>query len=117
MIKFINNIGDYFSSNYFDEVKKETDYLESLKSFPNDDKFPRWEEIKNELNKGYKDFNPVELVNDLKKANSFDSFRRSDRKYLEKGAEHNPEPNFLPNWLQEVVSILDKKINAQNSKD
>lgn len=89
------------ANEYFKEIKQETDYLNSLNSFPNEDEFPRWEEIKYELNKGYKNFNPTILIKEITTQEDFSTF---DKKYF-------TDPNFLPNWLQKVVSVLDDKIN------
>jgi len=92
------------AENYFKAVKGVEEYLASLESFPNNvegknEDFPRWEEIKEELQNGYKDFNPVKLLNEIKNK----SFTEFDKKYF-------TDPNFLPNWLQEVVNIIDKNI-------
>ena len=85
------------AQQYFKEIKKENDYLNSLNSFPKEEDFPRWEEIKNELNNDYRDFNPVELVKAIKL----------------KDKDNLPilDPSLLTSWLKEVVSILDTKIN------
>lgn len=106
---------------YFEEIKKETEYLASLSSFPNNKEgknqdFPRWDEIKkNELKNGYKDFNLVNLVEELTNKD-FNSFKTEKKKYLDSKIGDNPNPNFLPNWLQEVVNILDKKIKPPSSE-
>ncbi len=86
------------ADEYFNEIKMETDYLNLLKSFPNED-FPNWEEIKNELGNGYKEFNPVKLVDEMINK----SFTDFDKKYFS-------DPSFLPNWLQEVVRVIDEKL-------
>jgi len=91
------------SKKYFEEIKKETEYLNSLSSFPKEEDFPRWEEIKEKLQNGYKDFNPIELVNEITNK----SFSNFDKKYY-------TDPNFLPHWLQEVVNIIDKKIKESS---
>lgn len=92
------------ASEYFNEIKKETTYLESLKSFPKDDEFPRWEEIKKELKNDYEHFKPADLVNEICTKKNFSNF---DKKYLS-------NPNFLPNWLQEVVKVIDEKLSQNN---
>lgn len=105
---------------YFQEIKNEIEYLKSLKSFPNDDEFPRWKEIKQALNnnektKSYSDFNPKSIVEMLlSEETTLDSFKRSEAKYLGKEKDSNPNPNFLPNWLQEVVKVIDDKIKESS---
>ncbi|MEM4230813.1 MAG: hypothetical protein QXF25_02975 [Candidatus Pacearchaeota archaeon] len=106
------------ADKYFEEIQKETDYLNSLKSFPKDDEFPRWNEIKQALNsksetKSYADFNPNSIAETvLNTQTTFNSFKGDEAKYLEKEKDSNPNPNFLPNWLQEVVRVIEKKLEG-----
>ena len=134
------------ADEYFKEVNKETEYLNSLSSFPKD--FPRWEEIKKELRDGYDEFDYKDLVDkfikndfnilsvntnylkvekeetkelkqlkdvvdDLRKKNEQEKFEEKKKELEEK----MKNPNFLPNWLQKVVEVIDDKIKAHNSKD
>ena len=105
------------AQKYFDEVRKElvdngkeTTYCESLKLFPNikeeevDDEIPEWNEIKEELQNCYKDFDPTEVVNQIAQNEDYSKF---NNKYFS-------DPKFLPNWLQEVVRVIDKKIGDSN---
>ena len=108
---------DEKANEYFAEIKEEKEYLNSLLSFPKEEDFPRWKEIIEELRKdktkkNYADFNPSTLVEVIKKDQSdFNSLMNNELKYLEKENNKSLNPNFLPNWLQEVVTIINKKIN------
>lgn len=105
------------AEEYFNEIKNENEYLTSLLSFGKEEDFPRWQEIIEELmkeakTKPYAEFNPISIVDELKKENqTFDSFKNNDAKYLENKNGDILNPNFLPNWLQEVVSVIDLKIS------
>jgi len=99
------------SNKYFTEINKENGYLNLLSSFSKEEDFPRWDEIKSTLSTDYKNFNPTELVSAIISAQDFNSFKLNDKQYLESKIGDNPNPNFLPNWLQEVVTIINKKIN------
>lgn len=107
------------ATEYFNNIKSETAYFESLKSFPNDDEFPQWKEIevylkKNEHTKSYADFKPNSIAEMfLKEENDFNSFKRNEANYLLKEKDGSPNPNFLPNWLQEVVKVIDNKLNTK----
>ncbi len=96
--------------------KKRVNYFDSLTSFPEENEFPRWEEIKNSLEGEYKNFTPSDLVNDILSANDYNSFKSNENKYLDSKINNKPNPTYLPNWLQEVVSILDDKINPPDVK-
>ena len=116
-IKGLSEVKDEIRTEYFEEIKRETVYLESLKSFPNTDEFPRWEEIikelvKDETKKDYGSFNPLTLVKEIEKNVTLSSFKESEAKYLEKEIDNKPNPKFLPNWLQEVVKKIDEKIKT-----
>ena len=69
--------------------------------------FRSWEEIKNELKDKYKNFNPANLTKEI----SGKAYSDFDKNYITKD-----NPTFLPNWLQEVVNILDNKINPSDDK-
>lgn len=101
---------------YFKEIQKENEYLNSLTSFPKDEDFPRWNEIIEELkkNNSYAECNPKSIAKMLLDETDFDKFRQDEKKYLEKTINDNDNPNFLPNWLQEVVKVIDAKL-MQNS--
>lgn len=105
------------AKEYYKEIREElinndneTEYCKSLKLFPKfkiddiEEDLPEWDEINGELNNGYNTFNPLDLVNEILKKHSFNDF---DKKYFS-------DPNFLPNWLQEVVKVIDEKLK-QNS--
>jgi len=106
---------DLLTANaYYLEIRKElivnnneTEYSKSLKSFPKfiedelEEELPEWDGIKQELKNGYNNFDPKDLVNEIINKDKFSDF---DKKYFS-------DPNFLPSWLQEVVTIINKKIN------
>lgn len=101
------------AKKYFNKIKKETEYLESLTSFSEEEDFPRWKEIKDELykddkTKAYAEFNPTSIAKELKKKETtFDSFKNNDSQYLENDVGNNPNPTFLPNWLKSILTKLD----------
>jgi hypothetical protein len=110
------------AEKYFEGIKKENEYLKLLKLFTNNkegknEDFPLWDEIKGSLSTEYQNFDPTVLVSAIKSTKDFSSFESNCKQYLESKIGDNPNPNFLPNWLQEVVGILDKKINVQNQPE
>jgi len=117
-IQGLSEVGDNEAKakKYFEEIKKENNCLTSLIEFPKEEDFPRWEEIKNSLEGEYKNFTPSDLVNDILSANDYNSFKSNENKYLDSKINNKPNPTYLPNWLQEVVRILDDKINPSDDK-
>jgi len=131
------------ADEYFAEVKNETEYLESLKSFPKDDDFPRWAEIRDK--NGYKEFDfkkfldaltnndfglllnstnylrveeeETEEIKKLKNEVAELEKKSNEEEYEKKKKELEEKmknPNFLPNWLQDVVGVIDEKIKESS---
>lgn len=93
------------AEEYFNEIKNENEYLTSLLSFGKEEDFPHWQEIKEKIKNGYKDFDPTILVNHVSNIKDFSAFN----------THYFSDPKFLPKWLQEVVTVLDSKIIGQTS--
>jgi len=102
---------------YYEEIRKElivnkneTEYSKSLKSFPKfnedgqEEELPEWKEIKSMLKQGYHNFDPINLVEHLTNTEDFSQFKFFFFK----------NPNFLPNWLEEVVDVIDNKIQGSS---
>lgn len=108
------------AEKYFKKVKEETKYLDSLSHFPKDEDFPRWIEIIEELKKDsrtkpYAEFKPKSIVGELiKEGSTLELFKNTN--YLASKIDDDPNHKFLPNWLQEVVNIIDKKIKESSEQ-
>jgi len=131
------------ADEYLAEVNNETEYLESLKSFPEDDDFPRWAEIRDK--NGYKEFDfkkfldaltnndfglllnstnylrvekeETEEIKKLKNEVAELEKKSNEEEYEKKKKELEEKmknPNFLPNWLQDVVGVIDEKIKESS---
>jgi hypothetical protein len=116
-IQGLSKVEEKKRKSYYEAVRKEindngneTNYYKKLTGFPKDDQFPEWTGIKEELKNDFQNFNPAELVKALKDE-EYSSFKYNHAKYLDKIYNSGPNPNFLPNWLEEVTKILDAKIN------
>jgi len=90
------------AEKYFKEVKKETEYLNSLSSFPKEEDFPRWEEIKEELKNGYNKFDYKDLVDKFIK-NDFNSFSVNTN-YLKVEKEETEELKQLKSEVDNLKS-------------
>lgn len=114
----IQGLSEVENENYYNDIKKElfhngieTEYYNSLKSFPKEGEFSRWEEIKEKLQSEYKNFNSSQLV-ELIYSKDYSEFSKNKANYLDKKINGRTNPNYLPNWLQKVVEVFDDKIKG-----
>jgi hypothetical protein len=110
-IQGLSEVKEEKANDYFDQIKNEiiidgntkTDYCKSLETFHSEDNGPSWDKIRKQLSGDFRDIDPIDIVNALVNSSDFNSFKNMGEKYLDKQINNKINPNFLPNWLEEIA--------------